>query len=114
MLIFKLLIAQPYICFQDDRVFQYPYVQVEPYSANDCLQVLVPYWKVFLPWPVDKWYYSASIKFSAFKFMSPFESYKGVFFYGHGHIPESIMIGSVSYLSNIGCVRSSEVLDLLP
>ena len=63
------------------------------------------------PCPVDQRYYVTSIKVSAFKFMSMFESYKGIFFYGHGHLTESIMITAVSYLSNIGGVRTSEGLD---
>ena len=66
--------------FQDGKGLMYPPVQVEPSSVNDFFQVLVPYWKGFIPCPVDQRYYVASIKVSAFKFMSIFESYMGIFF----------------------------------
>ena len=106
-MIVKLLIVQPYF-FHDDRVLQYPPIQVEPSSVNDFFLFIVPYCKLFLPFLIDKWYYDASIKVSSFKFMSMLESYKGLFFYGHGHLPASILINAVFYLPNIGGIRSYE------
>ena len=67
MLIAKLIIVQPFFCFQDDMVLQYPLVQVDPSSVNDYLQVIVPYCKRFISRPVDQWYYFASMKVIALK-----------------------------------------------